>query len=153
MFHVVSARSRCSTPFPGIMRIHGCRIINLKVFVFSSADDYTTGYMPSNAMIDSNGMVFWSPPARLRSSCKFKIRADTFVLHMSICIIPRYRIAYFVSYFRFPMTFVSATTFLRPSIFLVNHQRIGVIVHWACARVSEAIMATSNLPNVHNLTL
>src|SRR6218665_219406 len=39
----------------------------------ASADDYTTGYMPSNAMVHSDGRVFWSPPARLRSSCKVDI--------------------------------------------------------------------------------
>lgn len=38
-----------------------------------SADDYTTGFMPINAMIMSNGIIFWSPPARLRSSCKVDI--------------------------------------------------------------------------------
>lgn len=29
--------------------------------------------MPSNAMVHSDGTVFWSPPARLRSSCKVDI--------------------------------------------------------------------------------
>lgn len=38
-----------------------------------SADDFTTGYMPSNAMVSDDGTVFWSPPARLRSSCKIDI--------------------------------------------------------------------------------
>ena len=38
-----------------------------------SADDYTAGYMASNAMVYSDGRVFWSPPARLRSSCKVDI--------------------------------------------------------------------------------
>jgi len=38
-----------------------------------SADDYTTGYMPSNAMVHSDGNIFWSPPSRLRSSCKVDI--------------------------------------------------------------------------------
>jgi len=38
-----------------------------------SADDYTAGYMASNAMVHSDGRVFWLPPARLRSSCKVDI--------------------------------------------------------------------------------
>jgi hypothetical protein len=38
-----------------------------------SADDFTVGYMPTNAMVHSNGLVFWAPPARLRSSCKVDI--------------------------------------------------------------------------------
>ena len=38
-----------------------------------SADDFTAGYMPTNAMVHSNGHVFWAPPARLRSSCKVDI--------------------------------------------------------------------------------
>ena len=42
-------------------------------FVLDSADDYTNGYMPSNAMISFDGTVFWSPPARMRSSCKVDI--------------------------------------------------------------------------------
>jgi len=39
----------------------------------NSADDFTAGYMPTNAMVHSNGHVFWAPPARLRSSCKVDI--------------------------------------------------------------------------------
>lgn len=38
-----------------------------------SADDYTAGFMPINAMVDSNGTIFWPPPARLKSSCKVDI--------------------------------------------------------------------------------
>ena len=49
-----------------------CHCITVHFFCFS-ADDYTTGYMPSNAMVGSDGTVFWSPPARLRSSCKVDI--------------------------------------------------------------------------------
>ena len=45
----------------------------MRTLVYCSADDYTTGYMPSNAMVSSDGTVFWSPPARLRSSCKVDI--------------------------------------------------------------------------------
>jgi nicotinic acetylcholine receptor len=29
--------------------------------------------MPANAMVDFNGKIFWSPPARLRCSCKVDI--------------------------------------------------------------------------------
>jgi len=39
----------------------------------SSADDFTSGYMQSKAMVDSNGTVFWAPPAKFRSSCKIDI--------------------------------------------------------------------------------
>jgi len=42
------------------------------MFVYS-ADDFTAGYMPTNAMVHSNGQVFWAPPARLRSSCKVDV--------------------------------------------------------------------------------
>jgi len=47
-------------------------ITNAKLLYFS-ADDFTVGYMPTNAMVHSNGHVFWAPPARLRSSCKVDI--------------------------------------------------------------------------------
>ena len=40
---------------------------------FLSADDFTTGYMKSKAMVYANGTVFWAPPARFRSSCKIDI--------------------------------------------------------------------------------
>ena len=43
------------------------------MFTYRSADDFTAGYMPTNAMVHSDGMVFWAPPARLRSSCKVDI--------------------------------------------------------------------------------
>ncbi len=38
--------------------------------LYNSADDYTDGYMQSKAMVRPDGNVFWSPPAKLRSSCK-----------------------------------------------------------------------------------
>ena len=41
--------------------------------VACSADDFTAGYMKANAMVSSDGTVFWSPPARLTSSCKVDI--------------------------------------------------------------------------------
>ncbi|XP_071103597.1 neuronal acetylcholine receptor subunit alpha-10-like [Haliotis cracherodii] len=44
------------------------------IVLYNNADDYTTGFMPCNAMVDSKGGVLWSPPARLRSSCKIDIR-------------------------------------------------------------------------------
>jgi len=49
---------------------HACETAPVIVY---SADDYTAGYMASNAMVHSDGRVFWSPPARLRSSCKIDI--------------------------------------------------------------------------------
>lgn len=36
---------------------------------FSSADDYTRGYMRSKAMVRSDGNVFWPPPTKFRSTC------------------------------------------------------------------------------------
>ena len=42
-------------------------------FVFFSADDFTTGYMKSKAMVNHQGVVFWPPPAKFRSSCKIDI--------------------------------------------------------------------------------
>lgn len=41
-------------------------------YVFS-ADDYTAGFMPINAMVYDDGTIFWSPPSKLRSSCKVDI--------------------------------------------------------------------------------
>ncbi|CAF2615057.1 unnamed protein product [Rotaria sp. Silwood2] len=38
-----------------------------------NADDYTQGYYQSKAMVDSNGHVFWPPPAKFRSSCKIDV--------------------------------------------------------------------------------
>lgn len=38
-----------------------------------SVEDYTSGYMPSLAMVYSNGRVFWGPVVRFRSSCKIDI--------------------------------------------------------------------------------
>lgn len=35
----------------------------------NSADDYTRGYMPSRAMVEFNGDVFWPPPTKFRSTC------------------------------------------------------------------------------------
>lgn len=38
-----------------------------------SADDYTSGYMQSLAMVYNDGRVFWGPVVRFRSSCKIDI--------------------------------------------------------------------------------
>ncbi|BFY98789.1 hypothetical protein BsWGS_01830 [Bradybaena similaris] len=43
------------------------------IVLYNSADDYTTGYMNSKAMVNHNGTVFWPPPAKFRSSCKIDI--------------------------------------------------------------------------------
>ncbi|XP_074649950.1 neuronal acetylcholine receptor subunit alpha-10-like [Tubulanus polymorphus] len=43
------------------------------IVLYNNADDYTTGYMPTNAMVQKDGTIFWSPPVRLRSSCKVDI--------------------------------------------------------------------------------
>ncbi|KAL4227437.1 acetylcholine-gated cation-selective channel [Mactra antiquata] len=43
------------------------------IVLYNNADDFTAGFMPINAMVGVNGTVFWSPPARLKSSCKVDI--------------------------------------------------------------------------------
>ncbi|KAI8777132.1 acetylcholine receptor subunit alpha-L1, partial [Biomphalaria glabrata] len=43
------------------------------IVLYNSADDYTTGYMNSKAMVSHDGNVFWPPPAKFRSSCKIDI--------------------------------------------------------------------------------
>lgn len=43
------------------------------IVLYNSADDFTTGYMQSKAMVQSTGIVFWPPPAKFRSSCKIDI--------------------------------------------------------------------------------
>lgn len=43
------------------------------IVLYNSADDFTTGYMQSKAMVSNTGIVFWPPPAKLRSSCKIDI--------------------------------------------------------------------------------
>ncbi|XP_052792028.1 neuronal acetylcholine receptor subunit alpha-10-like [Mya arenaria] len=43
------------------------------IVLYNNADDYTSGFMPINAMVHHDGTVFWSPPVRLKSSCKVDI--------------------------------------------------------------------------------
>ncbi|NP_001297421.1 neuronal acetylcholine receptor subunit alpha-10-like precursor [Aplysia californica] len=43
------------------------------IVLYNSADDYTSGYMKSKAMVEYTGNVFWPPPAKFRSSCKIDI--------------------------------------------------------------------------------
>ncbi|PAV82082.1 hypothetical protein WR25_27000 isoform G [Diploscapter pachys] len=43
------------------------------IVLYNSADDYTTGYMKSRAMLDFDGTVFWPPPTQLRSTCKVDV--------------------------------------------------------------------------------
>ena len=43
------------------------------IVLYNSADDYTQGYYQSKAMVESNGHVFWPPPAKFRSSCKIDV--------------------------------------------------------------------------------
>lgn len=47
--------------------------LNTYHFIYCSADDYTAGFMPINAMVYNDGTIFWSPPSKLRSSCKVDI--------------------------------------------------------------------------------
>ena len=51
-----------------------CRYIWLPdIVLYNSADDYTQGYMEALAMINSNGLVFWPPIVKARSTCKIDI--------------------------------------------------------------------------------
>ena len=34
-----------------------------------SADDYSTEYYRALAIVESNGLVFWAPPTKFRSTC------------------------------------------------------------------------------------
>ncbi|KAJ8311654.1 hypothetical protein KUTeg_011009 [Tegillarca granosa] len=43
------------------------------VVLYNSVDDYTSGYMPSLAMVHNTSRVFWGPVVRFRSSCKIDI--------------------------------------------------------------------------------
>ncbi|KAH3866419.1 hypothetical protein DPMN_029482, partial [Dreissena polymorpha] len=43
------------------------------VVLYNSVEDYTSGYMPSLAMVYSDGRVFWGPVVRFKSSCKIDI--------------------------------------------------------------------------------
>ncbi|XP_052796704.1 neuronal acetylcholine receptor subunit alpha-10-like isoform X2 [Mya arenaria] len=43
------------------------------IVLYNNADDFTTGYMQSKAMVHHSGVVFWPPPAKFRSSCKIDI--------------------------------------------------------------------------------
>ncbi|XP_046574361.1 neuronal acetylcholine receptor subunit alpha-10-like isoform X1 [Haliotis rubra] len=56
-----------------ILRIPCEKIWLPDIVLYNSADDFTTGYMKSKAMVTSQGNVFWPPPAKFRSSCKIDI--------------------------------------------------------------------------------
>ncbi|XP_055336618.1 neuronal acetylcholine receptor subunit alpha-10-like isoform X2 [Paramacrobiotus metropolitanus] len=43
------------------------------IVLYNNADDYTSGYMKSKAMVQSDGNVFWPPPTKLRSTCRVNI--------------------------------------------------------------------------------
>ncbi|XP_071098230.1 neuronal acetylcholine receptor subunit alpha-10-like [Haliotis cracherodii] len=43
------------------------------IVLYNSVDDYTSGYMPSLAMVYNDSRVFWGPVVRFRSSCKIDI--------------------------------------------------------------------------------
>jgi hypothetical protein len=44
-------------------------MVGFSIFFEHRADDYTRGYMPSRAMVNSDGKVFWPPPTKFRSTC------------------------------------------------------------------------------------
>uniref|UniRef100_A0A1I8H1L7 Neur_chan_LBD domain-containing protein n=1 Tax=Macrostomum lignano TaxID=282301 RepID=A0A1I8H1L7_9PLAT len=56
-----------------VLRVPCQKIWLPDIVLYNSADDFTTGYMQSKAMVDSSGTVFWPPPAKLRSTCKIDI--------------------------------------------------------------------------------
>ncbi|XP_076443609.1 uncharacterized protein LOC143282052 [Babylonia areolata] len=56
-----------------ILRIPCEKIWLPDIVLYNSADDFTTGYMKSKAMVSNTGNVFWPPPAKFRSSCKIDI--------------------------------------------------------------------------------
>ncbi|XP_050402297.1 neuronal acetylcholine receptor subunit alpha-10 isoform X2 [Patella vulgata] len=56
-----------------VLRIPCEKIWLPDIVLYNSADDFTTGYMKSKAMVTSKGNVFWAPPAKFRSSCKIDI--------------------------------------------------------------------------------
>ncbi|KAM3721114.1 Neuronal acetylcholine receptor [Dirofilaria immitis] len=58
--------------FDGIESIRvPCDLIWLPdIVLYNNADDYTTDYMASRAILFYDGTVFWPPPTQLRSTCK-----------------------------------------------------------------------------------
>ncbi|XP_021375383.1 acetylcholine receptor subunit alpha-like [Mizuhopecten yessoensis] len=56
-----------------VLRIPCEKIWLPDIVLYNSADDFTSGYMQSKAMVNCNGTVFWPPPAKFRSSCKIDI--------------------------------------------------------------------------------
>ena len=58
--------------------VHKDIMIYLRLFgtvnlCLCSAAEYTDGMMPANAMIRSNGKVFWPVPSKLQSTCKVDV--------------------------------------------------------------------------------
>ncbi|CAD5205802.1 unnamed protein product [Bursaphelenchus okinawaensis] len=43
------------------------------ILLYNNADDFTSGYYRSRAMLFYDGTVFWPPPTRLRSLCKIDV--------------------------------------------------------------------------------
>ena len=41
--------------------------------LYFSADDFTSEYMRSLAIVESNGNVFWPPPTKFRSTCSVDV--------------------------------------------------------------------------------
>ncbi|XP_050401430.1 neuronal acetylcholine receptor subunit alpha-6 [Patella vulgata] len=56
-----------------VFRVPASKLWLPDILLYNNADDYTSGFMKCNVMILSNGLVLWSPPARLRSSCHIDI--------------------------------------------------------------------------------
>ncbi|CAG5132953.1 unnamed protein product, partial [Candidula unifasciata] len=64
-----------STDYGGLyaIRIPCERIWLPDIVLYNSVDDYTSGYMPTLAMVYNTSRVFWGPVIRFRSSCKIDI--------------------------------------------------------------------------------
>ncbi|OQV17454.1 Acetylcholine receptor subunit alpha-type acr-16 [Hypsibius exemplaris] len=44
------------------------------IVLYNNADDYNKNLMPVNVVLQHNGNVFWSPPTKMRSTCKIDTR-------------------------------------------------------------------------------
>jgi len=43
------------------------------IVLYNSADDYSMEYYRALAVVESNGLVFWSPPTKFRSTCPVEV--------------------------------------------------------------------------------
>ncbi|XP_041356427.1 neuronal acetylcholine receptor subunit alpha-10-like [Gigantopelta aegis] len=64
-----------SSDYGGITTLRiPCHLLWLPdIVLYNSVDDYTSGYMPSLAMVYNTSRIFWGPVVRFRSSCRIDI--------------------------------------------------------------------------------